>query len=225
MAWISGRAAAMTAYERIVRNNTTCKTRGAFEHASPRREAGTYVVLVVHVRLMSTRYGVAVRGSCQDIGCRCQETPSDPAPGSRRLSTGFLVFFARLRQSHIIREEGASDTSEIACVARRCTRTKVLMGDAMADGACLIPQRTAGTERAKTSKLVLSAPLPVHHRPFFVETILCKGGSLTLAAPLFSFSPTITTLPVAVKFSSIPDIPQLYQVFTPTCDRVPNVEN
>jgi hypothetical protein len=28
--------------------------------------------------------------------------------------------------------------SEIACVARLCTQTEVLMGDAMADGACSI---------------------------------------------------------------------------------------
>jgi hypothetical protein len=34
------------------------------------------------------------------------------------------------------------------------------MGDAMADGACLIAQGTAGTEGAKMSKLVLSAPSP-----------------------------------------------------------------
>lgn len=182
MAWISGRAAAMTANERIVRNNTTCETRGAFEHVSLRCGAAIYVLLAVHVRLMSVRYAAAVRGSCQDIWLSLPRRPSDPAPGSRRPSTGFLVSTARLAGSHIIREEGGSSTSEISCAARLCAQRPVFMGDAMAEGACLIAQRTAGTEGAKTSMLVLSAPSSMisfhHHSLFYLCSSFHASGSL-----------------------------------------------
>lgn len=141
-----------------MRNNTTCETRGAFEHANPRCGAAIYVVLVVHVRLMYTRYAAAVRGSCQDIWSSLPMLSLAPSARLNKASAGFLVLAARLRENHIIREEGASDTSEIACVARLCTRTEVLEGDAMADGACLIAQEAGRYGGAKISKLVLSAP-------------------------------------------------------------------
>jgi hypothetical protein len=172
----------MTANERIVRNNTICETRGAFDFADSGCGAAIYVLLVVHIRLMSVRYAAAVRGSCQDIWLSLPRRPSDPAPGSRRPSTGFLVSAARLAGSHIIREEGGSSASEIACAARLCTQWGVFAGDAMAEGACLIAQRTAGTEGAKRSMLVLSTPSPIFSFPLpcfvlFVLFVPCRRCS------------------------------------------------
>lgn len=93
MAWMSGRAAAMTANERIVRNTTTCETRGAFDHANLRCGAAIYVVLVVHVRLMSTPTCSCHKRQLSRhlvvLAKQKPRNPSNPAPGSRRLSTGF----------------------------------------------------------------------------------------------------------------------------------------
>jgi len=96
-------------------------------------------------------------------------------PGARlkEAFNWFLVSAARLAGSHIIREEGASSTSEIASAARLCAQRQVFVG-AMAEGACLIAQRTAGTEGAKTSMLVLSAPSSMFSFPIILCSILCS---------------------------------------------------
>lgn len=131
MAWMSGKAAAMTTYERIVRNTTTCETRGAFEHANPRCGTSVYVVLVVHVRLMSTRHAAAVRGSCQDIWSSLPSTNQEFQVTQRPAQGGIQLVFRIHRK---IAGKPHHQKGRCLCHERDRVRCKAVHANRSADG-------------------------------------------------------------------------------------------